>query len=204
MVRSVKNGGGDVTMKKENRGIPAVIIALAIVAVAIGVLATVIILKKIDDSNYVYPEKVEEQIKKAPDFTATLLTGEEFTLSENIGKPVLVNFWATWCGPCVGEMPAFEQLKKDYGDEVVIVAVNCGEKAETVQEFVDENGYTFNFALDEKAKISTNIYPTMSIPYTVLIDADGNIAEEFVGAVSAEKQYKIYKEAIEKVLNEKE
>lgn len=191
-------------MKKENRGMPAVIIVLAVVAIAIGVLATVIILKKIDDNNYVYPEKIEEQIEKAPDFTATLLTGEEFTLSKNLGKPVLVNFWATWCGPCVGEMPAFEQLKEEYGDDLVIVAVNCGEKTEAVQEFVDENGYTFAFAIDEKAKISTVIYPTMSIPYTVLIDADGNIAEEFVGAVSAEKQYKIYKEAIEKVLNEKE
>ena len=188
-------------MKKENRIIIAI---LAVLAIAIAVLATVLIIKKIDDSRYVYPEKYEEQIKKAPDFTATLLTGEEFTLSENLGKPVLVNFWATWCGPCVGEMPAFEKLKEEYGDELVIVAVNCGEKAETVKEFVDENGYTFAFAIDEKAEISTNIYPTMSIPYTVLIDANGNLAEEFVGAVSAEKQYKIYKEAIEKVLNEKE
>jgi len=191
-------------MKKENKGVVASIAVLAAIALAIGVLATVIILKKIDDNNYVYPEKVESQIKKAPDFTATLISGEEFTLSENIGKPVLVNFWATWCGPCVGEMPAFEQLKEDYGDSVVIIAVNCGEKADAVRAFVSGNGYTFDFALDEKAKISTNIYPTMSIPYTVLIDADGNIAEEFVGAVSAERQYKIYKEAIEKVLNEKE
>ena len=105
---------------------------------------------------------------------------------------------------CENALDAFEKLKEDYGDKVVIVAVNCGEKAETVKEFVDENGYTFAFAIDEKAEISTNIYPTMSIPYTVLIDANGNLAEEFVGAVSAEKQYKIYKEAIEKVLNEKE
>jgi len=187
-------------MKKENKIIIAV---LAMLVIAIVIVAAVLILKKIDGSRYVYPEKKEEKAEKAPDFTATLLTGEEFTLSENLGKPVLVNFWATWCGPCVGEMPAFEQLKKDYGDKLVIVAVNCGEKTEAVQGFVDENGYTFAFAIDEKAKISTNIYPTMSIPYTVLIDADGNIAEEFVGAVSAEKQYKIYKEAIEKVLNEK-
>lgn len=188
-------------MKKENK---IIISILAILIIAIAIVSTALIIKKIDDSRYVYPEKFEEQAKNAPDFTATLLTGEEFTLSKNLGKPVLVNFWATWCGPCVGEMPAFEQLKDNYGDELVIIAVNCGEKMETVQEFVEENGYTFAFAIDEKAKISTDIYPTMSIPYTVLIDADGNIAEEFVGAVSAEKQYKIYKEAIEKVLNEKE
>ncbi len=188
-------------MKKENKIIIAI---LAILIIAIAIVASVIIIKKIDDSRYVYPENKEEKAEKAPDFTATLLTGEEFTLSEKLGKPVLVNFWATWCGPCVGEMPAFEQLKEDYGDDLVIVAVNCGEKAEAVQEFVDEYGYTFDFAIDEKAKISTVIYPTMSIPYTVLVDTDGNIAEEFVGAVSAEKQYKIYKEAIEKVLNEEE
>ena len=56
----------------------------------------------------------------APDFTATLADGSSFTLSEHRGSVILLNFWATWCGPCVGEMPAFEQLNNEYGDEVVI------------------------------------------------------------------------------------
>lgn len=191
-------------MKKENRGVIVAVIVSAFIILAIIVIAAFLILKKIDNDRYIYPEKTEEKIEKAPDFTAELINGGEFVLSENIGKPVLINFWATWCGPCVGEMPAFEQLKSDYGEDIVIVAVNCGEKADAVCEFVEENAYTFDFALDEKGQISTVIYPTMSIPYTVLIDAEGNIAEEFVGAVSADKQYKIYKEAIEKVLNEKD
>jgi len=195
---------GDVTMKKENKVVIAVLAILAVLVLAIVIIAGIIIVRKIDSSRYVYPEMKEEALKKAPDFTVTLVSGETFTLSENLGKPVLINFWATWCGPCVNEMPAFERLKEDYGEEVVIVAVNCGEKAAAVQEFVHASGYTFDFAIDEKAKISTIDYPTMSIPYTVLVDAEGNIAEEFVGAVSADKQYKIYKEAIEKVLNEEE
>ena len=191
-------------MKKENKGVMAVLAIMAVLIIAVVIIVGIIIFRKIDNSRYVYPEKKEDVIKSAPDFAATLVSGEEFTLSENIGKPVLINFWATWCGPCVNEMPAFERLKEDYGEEVVIVAVNCGEKAEAVREFAETNGYTFSFAIDEKAKISTMDYPTMSIPYTVLVDKEGNIAEEFVGAVSAEKQYKIYKEAIEKVLNEEE
>ncbi|MFQ9705393.1 MAG: TlpA family protein disulfide reductase [Enterocloster clostridioformis] len=79
----------------------------------------------------------------APDFTGELMDGTSITLSELQGKPVIINFWATWCGPCVKEMPAFERLKDDFGDKIGIIAVNCGDDAETVKDFVEENGYTF-------------------------------------------------------------
>ena len=131
----------------------------------------------------------------APDFTGELMDGTSITLSELQGKPVIINFWATWCGPCVKEMPAFERLKDDFGDKIGIIAVNCGDDAETVKDFVEENGYTFPVVLDEAYSISM-LYPTNSIPYTVVLDAEGKVTHISTGALDADTMYERYKEAL--------
>lgn len=132
----------------------------------------------------------------APDFTAELVGGETFKLSDNKGKIIIVNIWATWCGPCVGEMPAFQQLFEEYGDELAICCVNSGDDKEVVDKFVSENGYTFPIAYDTDYKICDK-YPTDGIPYTVIIDGEGKVSKTFLGASSAEEQYKEYKSAID-------
>ena len=131
----------------------------------------------------------------APDFTGELMDGTSITLSELQGKPVIINFWATWCGPCVKEMPAFERLKDDFGDKIGIIAENCGDDAETVKDFVEENGYTFPVVLDEEYSISM-LYPTNSIPYTVVLDAEGKVTHISTGALDADTMYERYKEAL--------
>lgn len=135
----------------------------------------------------------------APDFTATLADGTEFTLSEQQGKVVLLNFWATWCGPCVREMPAFEKLQEDYGDNVAILAVNCMEDADTVAAFIEENSYTFPIAIDERGAVSAK-YPTQGIPYTLVIDGDGIVQNIYMGAADADTQYKEYKSAVDAIV----
>lgn len=135
----------------------------------------------------------------APDFTAELADGSTFTLAEQSGKVVLLNFWATWCGPCVGEMPAFEKLYGEYGDKVSILAVNCSEDKETVNQFISDEGYTFPIAYDEEGVISTK-YPSEGIPYTLIIDGEGVIQKIYLGADDAETQYQEYKSAIDAVL----
>lgn len=137
----------------------------------------------------------------APDFTAQLANGDSITLSEQTDKVVLLNFWATWCGPCVGEMPAFEKLAEEYQDEVVVLAVNCLEDEETVNQFIEENGYTFSIAYDVDGSINAK-YPTSGIPYTLVIGKDGVIKKIYLGAQDAETQYNEYKNAIEEVLGE--
>ena len=132
---------------------------------------------------------------QAPDFTGELIDGTSITLSELQGKPVIINFWATWCGPCVKEMPAFERLKDDFGDKIGIIAVNCGDDAGTVKDFVEENGYTFPVVLDEEYSISM-LYPTNSIPYTVVVDAEGRVTHISTGALDADTMYERYKEAL--------
>lgn len=132
---------------------------------------------------------------KAPDFTATLIDGKTVKLSDLKGKPTLINFWATWCGPCVGEMSAFQRLEKDYGDKINILAVNSGEDADTVKDFIKSNNYTFPVALDENYDIAT-LYPTNGIPYTVVVDANGKITHVSTGALDADTMYQRYKEAL--------
>ncbi|MCD8171370.1 MAG: TlpA family protein disulfide reductase [Clostridiales bacterium] len=132
---------------------------------------------------------------KAPDFTAELIDGSSISLSDLKGKPVIINFWATWCGPCVREMPAFERLKEDFGDEIGIIAVNCGDDADTVKDFVDEYGYTFPVVLDGDYEV-TMLYPSNSIPYTVVLDANGKITHVSTGAYDADTMYDRYKEAL--------
>ena len=132
---------------------------------------------------------------QAPDFTGELIDGTSITLSELQGKPVIINFWATWCGPCVKEMPAFERLKDDFGDKIGIIAVNCGDDAGTVKDFVEENGYTFPVVLDEEYSISM-LYPTNSIPYTVVVDAEGKVTHISTGTLDADTMYERYKEAL--------
>lgn len=92
-------------------------------------------------------------------------------------------------------MPAFERLKEDFGDEIGIIAVNCGDDADTVKDFVDEYGYTFPVVLDEDYEV-TMLYPSNSIPYTVVLDANGKITHVSTGAYDADTMYGRYKEAL--------
>ena len=140
---------------------------------------------------------------RAPWFAAELADGGTFEMADLQGKVILINFWATWCGPCVGEMPAFESLYADYADnpDVAIVAVDVEEKKKTVDYFAEVNGYTFPIAYDEQGKIG-NRYPTSGIPYTVIVGKDGYIRTIHLGARDADTQYEIYKADIEAALSE--
>ena len=135
------------------------------------------------------------------DFTATLTDGSEFTLSDHEGKVILLNFWATWCGPCVGEMPAFEKLQETYGEDLVLLAVNSGEDEGTVTSFLEKNGYTFPVALVPEYAVAM-LYPTDGIPYTVIIGTDGKVAVTQVGAGDADTMYAHYSELIDGLLEE--
>lgn len=136
---------------------------------------------------------------QAPDFTAEVNDGSMFTLTEQKDKVILLNFWATWCGPCVEEMPAFEKIYQEYGDQVAILAVNSMEDKGTVDQFIKEKGYTFPIAYDEKGEIGMK-YPTDGIPYTLLIGKDGTVKKIYIGAKGADQQYEEYKSAIDSEL----
>lgn len=139
-------------------------------------------------------EESEEKVL-ATDFEVTLISGETVKLSDFQGKKVLLNFWATWCGPCVQEMPAFQRLYEEYPDDFVILAVNCGDSEADVRDFAEENDYTFNIAIDEDLAASS-LYPTYSIPLTLIVDEEGYIVYGSYGASDADTMYEHYKEEL--------
>ena len=118
---------------------------------------------------------------KAPDFQLKTLTGETVKLSDYQGKKVLLNFWATWCGPCKAEMPEMEQFSKEIGDDTVILAVNIDPQLD-VQGFVDEYKITFPILLDAEDKVNET-YQIISIPTTYFIDSKGMIKNKFIGTM---------------------
>ncbi len=141
----------------------------------------------------------ENQAVEGDVFTfETETIGDEPFTSEDLkdAKLVIVNLWEPWCGPCVGEMPAFEKLKNDRMSGVEIVAVNYQESKADVDAFIKENGFTFDIAYDEKGEIC-DLYPTNGIPYTLIIK-NGIIEKTFVGAPA--DAYNTYKAAIEECL----
>ena len=120
--------------------------------------------------------------KLAPDFTLNSLDGQEVSLSGLRGKPVLLNFWATWCGPCRIEMPLLQEIYEKWaGKELVLLAVNLHEDPGKVREFVESAGYSFPVLLATGNEVPLS-YNIRNIPATFFIDADGVIRDIKIGA----------------------
>ena len=126
----------------------------------------------------------------APDFTVYTAAGEAVKLSELRGKPVVVNFWASWCGPCKSEMPDFEEAYLQLGQDVQFVMVNLTdgdrETVQTATDFISAQGYTFPVFFDTKYS-AANAYQVRSIPATYFINAEGHVVAQFTGAMNAEQ-----------------
>ena len=133
----------------------------------------------------------------APDFTATLTNGETFTLSEHKSDVVLINFWATWCGPCVSEMPELQELSDEGIENFELICINCGEEAGIVDKFVEKKKFDMNIAYDTDYAIG-NYFPTQFIPYTLIIK-DGIIYDMYDG-VPSKGAYDTYKLVVERLL----
>ncbi len=133
------------------------------------------------------PETEQTDALQAPDFEFMKSDGSFIKLSDFKGKKIVLNFWASWCGPCKSEMPAFEKMYKKYKNEVEFIMVNLtdggSETVSTAQEFISTSGYTFPVYFDTKLEGATN-YSVYSIPYTVIIDSEGNIFASHPGAMS--------------------
>lgn len=129
----------------------------------------------------------------APDFTMTDKDGNEVKFSNFAGKPIVLNFWASWCGPCQMEMPDFEEMYKQYGEEVQFVMVNMTdgsqETVDSATQFITEKGYTFPVYYDTKME-GAYYYSVYSLPMTYFIDADGNVAASSRGMISGENLQK--------------
>ncbi|HFC12053.1 MAG TPA: TlpA family protein disulfide reductase [Anaerolineae bacterium] len=119
----------------------------------------------------------------APNFVLTTIKGDEMRLSDLRGKPVILNFWATWCGPCRAEMPAFARLATDLPNDISVIGVNQGESAEIIRDFADELAVTYPLLVDLDQSVNRQ-YGVRGLPTTLFIDADGIIRDQIIGAAS--------------------
>ena len=125
----------------------------------------------------------------APDFTVYDKDGNKYMLSDFKGQPILLNFWASWCGPCKGEMPDIETVYGEYKDTVVFLMVNMTdgsrETVATGNQYVADQGYTFPVYYDTDQS-AASAYGVTSIPSNVFIDADFNVVAGYRGALGLE------------------
>ena len=133
--------------------------------------------------------QTEPEKMKAPDFTVYDAEGNEVHLTDFVGKPIVLNFWASWCGPCKMEMPDFNEKYLELGEEVQFLMINMTDGSrETVaiaSEFIKESGYSFPVFYDTKMD-AANTYGAYSLPMTFFIDAEGYPVARATGAIDAE------------------
>jgi cytochrome c biogenesis protein CcmG, thiol:disulfide interchange protein DsbE len=125
---------------------------------------------------------------EAPDFTLERLDEEgELTLSSLRGKPVLVNFWASWCHPCKEEAPILEEVWQRYRERgLVVVGVDMQDLRSEGREFVSENGLTFPTVFDGPGKLYET-YQLVGLPETFVVDREGRLVDAIVGDVTSEE-----------------
>ncbi len=129
----------------------------------------------------------EEPGMLAPDLALPLYGGGDFQLSSQRGKTVVLNFWATWCSPCVAELPYFDEIYRNYGENVAVLAVHSELVTEDVEAYLQNFDYSMPFALDESGEVIAAFGGALTLPHTVIIDPEGVIVYNAVGSLSYEK-----------------
>lgn len=125
------------------------------------------------------------------DFTVYDLDGQPVSLSDFLGKPIVVNFWSTWCEACVDELPLFEKLYVEYGNKAAFLMINVPMDSalnEKVNSFIDENEYTFPVYCDSDFS-AADVYGIWAMPQSLFINKDGELVQSYNGELSEDKLF---------------
>lgn len=125
--------------------------------------------------------------------TFTDMEGNERRIAEYEGKIVMIDLWATWCGPCIGSFPALEKLNTEFADDFVVLAIS-DEDQDTVEQFLNKRDYTFQFGTNPELSQKLGV---RSIPHKIFLGRDGSYLKTSVGSYGAEGDYAEIKKFIE-------
>ena len=124
--------------------------------------------------------------QQLPDFRITCVDGSEFNLTAQRGKVVVINLWATWCAPCVKELPHFDRLQRELPETVAVLALHSPPVTTDVSEYLSDFSYTIPFAVDEDGSLSAALNASTVLPQTVILSPDGIVTYHQEGALHYE------------------
>ena len=122
--------------------------------------------------------------QQAPDFTLTTTDGGSFTLRDHHGQVTVLNLWATWCGPCVKELPHFDRLAREQ--DVAVLAIHSDLITDDVGEYLSHYDYSMPFAVDETGQVIASLGGSQMLPQTIVLDPYGVVTYNQVGSVTYE------------------
>ena len=175
-------------------------IAIFILAFAVLMAGAWVLYNRLG-SQVALPTETQAESQKAPDFTFYDGEGEAHKLSDYLGKPVILNFWASWCGPCKSEMPEIQKAYETYGQEIAFLIVDLPggrETEEAAKSYIESQNYTFPVFFDNDMA-GAMAYGIMGIPATFFLDAEGNVVTSIRQAMTGE----FLQDAIDQILESK-
>ncbi len=134
--------------------------------------------------------------QQLPDFTLATLAGEDFVLSEHRGRVTILNLWATWCTPCVKELPHFDRLQKEHPDQVSVLAIHSDLITDDPAAYLSAFDYGIDFAVDESGAVIASVGGSTMLPQTVVLDPYGVVTYNKVGSVTYETLLQLFDQAL--------
>ena len=152
-------------------------------AAALAALIAVLVLVNLPAKQAVSGAAAGEQL---PGFKAECLDGSTFSLLQQRGKVVVINLWATWCGPCVQELPNFDRLQREHPTDAAVLAVHAQPVTTDMQAYLSGYSYEIPFAVDEDGSLGALLNASTALPQTIILDPDGVVTYNQPGALSYE------------------
>ncbi|MBU6360981.1 MAG: TlpA disulfide reductase family protein [Chloroflexota bacterium] len=186
----------------EKRRIPTTLIVLLVFSLfGVGAAALVVGASNTQltnsTANNTPTRRVLRENTPAPDFTLTTLEGANIKLSDYQGRRIMLNFWASWCAPCLAETPdlvsAYNNLLKQGESDILFVGIGVNDDIQNLRKFAENNRVPY-LIINDPTSVVADAYGVIAMPITVFIDEKGLIYRKFIGAVKQQQVIDVFKE----------